>query len=357
MQQLLQLKTEEPQDSVVSTESLFGPDQLNGRFGRGFTELRDLLSTLFTSSFLFELKEETKSLDIILDEEKKKLILKLKKKTKSKSLAKKGQVYALRKELRMASLTLVYNLQPLYGTLNELQSITPIEPMINVVKPLEVSQPKTMMSDIPKLPIKPPILINNPNDITIVLPLSEYTEKLLQELPNKSYEEMFKPLTNTDTYSELGTMLNTDNYQLGPEKLIRPEDLVQQYKPNLVVQTQTQNFERQLGEIQVIKYNRPRFEDGEYVYQKIRMRATGTTTVYDLIRNSGLPVRARYSSRFGGVYVESLNGIPESNTFWEYKINGQYGTTTVDKAIVKPGDEVTWVLKTSRGVCGEPVAG
>jgi len=87
------------------------------------------------------------------------------------------------------------------------------------------------------------------------------------------------------------------------------------------------------------------------------MRATGTTTVYDLIRNSGLPVRARYSSRFGGVYVESLNGIPESNTFWEYKINGQYGTTTVDKAIVKPGDEVTWVLKTSRGVCGEPVAG
>jgi len=356
MQQLLQLKTKKPQN-VISSDNLFELDPLNENFGQ-IAELRDLFSILFKSSFLLELKEETKSLDITLDEEEKKLILKLKKKTKSKSLAKKGQVYALRKELEMTSLTLVYNLQPDYVISDELQPIMSIEPMMDVVKPVEVSQPKTMISNIPKLPMKPPILIDNPNDITIVLPLTNYTEKLLQELPNKSYEEMFKPLANLDIYSELGTMLNTDNYQLGPEKIVRPEDLVQQYKPDLTIQSPTQNFEGQMEGVQVIKYNRPRFEDGEFVYQKIRMRATGVTTVYNLLRSSGLPVRARYSSRFNGVYVESLNDISESNTYWEYKINGQYGTTTVDKAIVRPGDEVTWVLKTAgAGVCGGPIAG
>jgi len=355
MQQLLQLKTEEPQD-VVSAESLFDPDQLNERFGGRFTELRDLLSTLFTSSFLFELKEETKSLDIILDEEEKKIILKLKKKTKSKSLVKKGQVYALRKELRMTSLTLVYNLQPHYGMLNELQPITPIEPMINVVKPLEVSEPKTMMSDTLKLPIKPPILIDNSDNITIVLPLSRYTENLLQELPNKTYEQKFKSFAS-DTYLEIENALNTDNYHLGPEKVIRPEELLQQYKPDLIVQNPTQNFERQSGEIQVIKYDRPKLENGEFIYQEIRMRATRPTTVYDLLKQSGLPFKATYNKEFNGIYVSSMNGIREGSYYWEAKINGQYAPTSFDKAIVKPGDDVTFVLKTSRGVCGEPVAG
>ena len=355
MQQLLQLKTK-PQDSV-STEDLFELDPLNENTEQ-ITELRDLFSLLFKPSFLLELKEETKSLDITLDEKEKKLILKLKKKTKSKTLAKKGQVYALRKELRMTSLTLVYNYQTDYGIQNELLPIKPMEPITNTINPLEVAQPKTMLSNSPKLPIKPPILIDKPDDITIVLPLTEYTEKLLQESPNKLYKEIFKPFASGDTYSEIATQINADDYRLGPEKLVRPEDLVQRYKPDLVVQTPTQNFEGQSGGISVMRYDRPKFEDGEVIYQKIRMRAAESTTVYDLIRNSGLPIKARYSTRFGGVYVESLNGIAESNTFWEYKINGQYGTTTVDKAIVRPGDEVTWVLKTARsGVCGQPVAG
>jgi hypothetical protein len=352
MQQLLQLKTEEPQDSV-STDSLFKLDPFNENFEQ-FTELRDLSSTLFKSSFLLELKEETKSLDITLDEEKKKLILKLKKKTKSKSLAKKGQFYALKKELKIASLTLVYNLLPEYDIMNELQPITPIETM-NVVKPLEVAQPKTLMSDLPKLSMKLPILINNPDNITIVLPIPKYTENLSQELAKISYEEKFNPFATKDTFSEVETSLDTDNH---PLKIVRPEDLIQQYRPDLIVQTTTQNFEGQLERVQIIRHNKPRFENGEFIYQEIRMSAAGSTTVYDLIRNSGLPIRAKYSSRFDGVYVESLNGAAESNTFWEYKINGQYGTTTVDKAIVKPGDEVTWVLKTANSsVCGEPVAG
>jgi len=276
-------------------------------------------------------------LDIILDEEEKKLILKLKKKTKFKSLAKRGQVYALRKEWKMSTLTLVYNYQQDYETLSELQYMKPIEPVVDVIKPVELSQPKTMILNASKLPVKPPILIETPDDLSIVLPLPDYTEKLLEELPNKAYEEQFKPLTSSDNYLEVETGLNTDNYLYVPEELVRPE-LTKQYKPELAVQTPTQNFEGQLRGAQIIKYDRPKLENGEFVYQEIRMRATGLTTVYDLIRNSGLPVKTRYSSRFGGWYIESVNGISESNTFWEYKINGQYGTTTVDKAIVRPGD-------------------
>jgi hypothetical protein len=346
MQQLLQLK-QKPQE-VFSTEDILDLDQLN-QDSQQIPELNHLFPMLFKPSFLLELKEETKSLDIILDEEEKKLILKLKKKTKSKALAKKNGIYALKKELKMTSLTLVYNYQPDYAV-KELQPVVPMEPITNAVKPLEITQPKTVLSNAPKLPIKKPILIDNPENITIILPLPEYTENSLKQLSDVSYEDMFKPFSKTD-YSEMETVSNTDNYQLVPEKLLRPEDSLQQYKTNLTVQTQ--NLEGQLAGPQVIKYNRPKFEDGEFVYQKIRMRATTTTTVYDLIRNSGLPIKAGYSRKFNGVYVQSLNGVPESNTYWEYKINGQYGTTTVDKAIVKPGDSVTWVLKTAgKGVCG-----
>jgi len=357
MQQLLKLRTEdEPQDSLVSTDDLFELNPLNENLGQ-FTELRDLLSILFKPSFLLQLKEETRSLDVILDEEEKKLILKLKKKTKSKSLVKKGHVYALRKEWKMSTLTLVYNYRQDYETLNELQPIKPIEPLMDIIKPLELYQPKTMILDAPKIPVKSPILIETPDDLSIVLPLSDYTEKLLEELPNKAYEEQFKPLNISDNYSEVETELNTENYLYVPEELVRPE-VLEKYKPNLVIQNPTQNFEGQLERAKVIKYNKPKLENGEFIYQEIRMRATGLTTVYDLIRNSGLPIRTKYSSRFDGWYIESVNGVSEGNTFWEYKINGQYGTTTVDKAIVKPGDEVTWVLKTARpGICGQPVAG
>lgn len=353
MQQLLQLKPEEPRDAV-STDSLLESSPFSENFGH-FSELRDLFGILFKSSFLLEVKEETKSLEINLDEEEKKLILKLKKKIKSKSLAKKGQIYALRKELKMASLTLVYNLQPYYEVSNELQSITPMESM-SVVKPLDVFQPKIMIAEIPKLQVKPPILMNNTDNTTIVLPIPKHTENLLQELTKIKYEEKFKPLAIGNVFSEVESELNADNYRLGPEKAIRYEDLVQQYNLNLIFQTPIQ-IDGQLEGVQVIRYNRPKFENGEFIYQEIRMRATGLTTVYDLIRNSGLHVRAKYSSRFNGVYVESLNGVSESDIFWEYRINGQYGITTVDKAIVRPGDEVTWVLKTARGVCGEPLAG
>jgi len=357
MQQLLKLKKEnEPQEPLVSTDSLSGLDPLNESSGQ-FSELRDLLSTLFTSSFLLELKEETKSLDIILDEEEKKLTLKLKKKTRSKSLAKKGQVYALRKEWKMSTLTLVYNYQQNYEPLSELQHIRPIEPMVDVIKPVEVSQPKTMVLDTPKLPVKPPILIKTPEDLSIILPLPEYTEDLLQKLPNKTYEEQFKPSTIKDTYLEVDTELNTDNYLYVPEEPVLPE-IAEQYKPELAVQTPTQNFEGQLGGVQVLKYDKPKLENGEFIYREIKMRDTGLTTVYDLLRNSGLPFKEVYSKEFNGKYIEALDEIPEGETYWEAKINGQYITSTVDKAIVKPGDEVTWVLKTARpGVCGQPIAG
>jgi hypothetical protein len=356
MQQLLQLKTEEPQDEVL-TDGLFGLDPLNKSFEQ-FT-LRDLLSILFKSSFLLELKEETKSLDITLDEEEKKLILKLTKETKSKSLAKKGQVYTLRKKWKMASLTLVYNLQPYYETSNELQPIMPIEPVREVVKPLVVTQPKTMISDVPKLQIKPPILIDNLDDITMVLPLPEYTENLLQELPNKAYEKKFKPLANDDTYLEVETGLSTDNYLLAPEKIVRPEDLVQQYKPDLAIQTSTQDFEGQLRGVKIERYKKPIIEDGEFVYEKIRLRTKGWTTAYQAMLNRGLRIRSRYSSRFGGKYIVSVNGSSERDgTYWEIKVNGRYIPVTADKFIVPPNAEITLIRKTARNVvCGQPVAG
>lgn len=356
MQQLLQLKPrDEPQDSFVSTDDLFDLKSLNENSGQ-INELKDLFSFLFKPSFLLELKEETKSLNITLDEEEKKLILKLKKKTRSKSLAKRGQVYALRKEMRMTSLTLVYNYRPSYVTLNELQPIVPMQPMTDLVKPLEITQPITMLKT-PKLPIKP-ILINNPDDITIVLPLPEYTENLLRELPTRPYEEKFRPITGVDTYSE-ETLSDSEDYRIGPEKLKRLEDLVQQYQSEL--NTFTQNFEKRLNEPQIIKYAEPRLENGELIYQKIKMTPTKPTTVYDSIRNSGLPIGTKYSPEFKGIYVKSFNGIKDNGTngiegsevFWEYTVNGQYGTTTVDKAKIKPGDEVAMVLKTAKpGVCG-----
>lgn len=354
MQQLLQLKTA-PQDSV-STEDSFGLDPINESFGQS-TELRDLLSNLFTSSFLLELKEETKSLDITLDEEEKKLILKLKKKTKSKYLAKKGQVYALRKELKMTSLTLVYNYQPDYGIKNELQLITPIEPVTNVVKPLEVAHPKTMVSDAPKPPIK---LIDNPDDITIVLPLPDYTENLFQELPNLSYEEMFKPLTTNDTYLE-NPLLNTD-YRIGPEKVkredLRPENLVQKYGQVSTLQTQTQNVRQVEGVIHNI-YKNPVQRDGELFHEEYRFASKRWTTAYQAMLDAGLRVSSRYSSRFGGEYIVAVNGSGERDgTYWEIKVNGRYIPVTADKYMVPPGAEVTLVRKTARNVvCGQPVAG
>jgi len=350
MQQLLQLK-EEPQDTIL-TENLFDLNPMK----EGFGGLRDLMSTLFTSSFLLELKEETRSLDITLDEEEKKLILKLKKKTKSKSLAKRGRVYALREELKMVSLTLVYDYQTDYGVLNELQPIMPIEPMMDVVKPVEVTQPKTMISDIPKLMVKPPILIDNPDNITIVLPLTDYTEKLLQELPEVAYEDKFKPIAKNEIYSELEVI--PDNSQLGPEKIIRPEDLVQQYKPNLVVQTQTQNFEGQMGVVHNI-YENPIRRDGELFHEEYRFTSNRWTTAYQAMLDAGLRISSRHSSRFRGEYIVAVNGSGERDgTYWEIKVNGHYIPVTADKFMVPPGAEVTLVRKTARSsVCGEPVAG
>jgi len=356
MQQLLQLKTE-PQD-LVSTEDLF-VDPLNEDFEQ--TELRDLSSILFKSSFLLELKEETKSLDITLDEEEKKLILKLKKKTKSKSLAKKGQIYALRKELKMTSLTLVYNYQPDYGIQNELQPIMPIEPITNVVKPLEVTQPETMALNAKKLSIKPPILIDTPDDITLVLPLPEYTRNLSQELPNMVYEEKFQPLTSTNNYLEANIPLNTDN-QIGPEKVrredLRPENLVQKYGQISTLQTQTQNV-RQLEGVVHNVYKNPIERDGELFHEEYRFASKRWTTAYQAMLDSGLRVSSRYSSRFGGEYIVAVNGSGERDgTYWEIKVNGRYIPVTADKYMVPPGAEVTLVRKTARSnVCGQPVAG
>ncbi len=359
MRQLLQLKTK-PQDAVL-TEDLFGLDPTNESFGQS-TELRDLLSNLFTSSFLLELKEETKSLDIALDEEEKKLILKFKKKTKSKSLAKRGQTYALRNELKMTSLTLVYNYRPDYETQNELQPIIPIEPTMNLVKPLEVAQPKTMMPEALKLPIKPQILVDNMNDITIVLPLPEYTDNLLQELSNIAYEEKFRPLTNGDNYLETNTVLDTGSYRLGPEKVrredLRPENLVQEYGQVSTLQTQKQNV-GQLGGVIHNVYKNPIERDGELFHEEYRFASKRLTTAYQAMLDSGLRISSRYSRRFGGEYIMTVNGSGERDgTYWEIKVNGHYIPVTADKYMVPPGAEISLVRKTARSnACGETMAG
>jgi len=360
MQQLLQLKTK-PQDSV-STEDLFELDPLNENTEQ-ITELRDLFSLLFKPSFLLELKEETKSLDITLDEKEKKLILKLKKKTKSKTLAKKGQVYALRKELRMTSLTLVYNYQTDYGIQNELLPIKPMEPITNTINPLEVAQPKTMLSNSPKLPIKPPILIDNPDNIAIVLPLPEYTENLLQELPNMAYERLFEPLAKNDTYLEPENMLNTDNYQIGPEKVrredLKPENLAQKYGQVSNLQTQTQNVRQLEGVIHNL-YKTPIQRDGEVFHEEYAFASKRWTTAYQAMLDSGLRVSSRYGGRrFGGKYIVAVNNSGERDgTYWEIKVNGRYIPVTADRYLVPLGAEISLVRKTAKkGVCGEPIAG
>jgi hypothetical protein len=311
----------------------------------------ELLFSLFEDSSFLEFHEETRSLDISLDEDEKSLIVKLKKRTKSKKLATIGSIYFLREKLRESSLTLIYELRPPHER-EVLQEFQPMEPVKPIIKP---TQPKLTILD-KGVPIKPPL----PELPDFPLPIPNYTAILEDKLQNPiAYEEKFSVIPIDDTTLEETYNLNSQQY-FTDEKLVRPEDYIEKYNLSLITETPKQAFESLIEkgiEATVVRYEKPLRVNGQTIYQRIMFTNTmpGMTVADATSYLSNVSAEKVFIDRFGGcVFFTSINGIPDGHNgaHWEFYVNGRIGTVAANRYVLKPGDVVEWRLATSPEGCG-----
>lgn len=334
---IFQEPSRQPHTSLGLNEFL-----LSSRTGRDrFTELMELLFSLFEGSSLLEFQEETKSLDVSLDEEEESLIVKLKKRTKSKKLATIGNVYLLVEKSRESSLTLVYELRPLpeREVVQELQQREEVKPMI---KPI---QPRLTILD-EGVPIEYPV----PEELR--LPLPAYTTIFEDEPQNQiAYEEKFGAMSSKDNPLEEPNR-DFQEYPIS-ERLVRPDEY-KKYDLNSITETRQLLEEnvKELSGVIIEKYDKPLYEDGEFIYEKIRIKTDRWTTVLDATISSGLRVSWKYVGN-GDAYVVLLNDHRDGDRglYVEYKVNGKYGTVAANKCVVPPRSEIVWLVKTSSGGC------
>lgn len=348
----MQLRLEIRRDDRVSQESPRRPDiplDLNEIFsdsgiGRyGFMKLMELLLFLFEDSFFLEFHEETRSLDVSLEEDEKFLILKFKKRTKSKKLT-IGDVYLLTEKSRESSLTLVYELHllPEQGV-EEPRQRGKIKP---IIKPV---QPKLVTLD-EGIPIESPFPEGSP-DFPTLNPVPIFEDELRNPV---TYEEKFGAIPTEDTPLE-ESHTDFQEYLMGG-RLVRPDEYLKKYDLSSVTGRPEQIFEgtpgKRLNRVIIEKYDKPLYEDGELIYEKVRIRTTGWTTVLDAIASSGVRVSWKYIG--DDAYIVFLNDHKDGDRglYIEYKINGEYGKVAANKCVVPPGSEITFLIKTaSSGGC------
>jgi len=79
--------------------------------------------------------------------------------------------------------------------------------------------------------------------------------------------------------------------------------------------------------------------------ETFNIEVTAGTTVYDVLRKSGVQFESESSSF--GILITSIKGLKQGSdgpmSGWLYRIGNSYGEVAADKAEVKDGDLITWV--------------
>lgn len=172
-----------------------------------------------------------------------------------------------------------------------------------------------------------------------------YVEILYEEEAqdkNELYEDKFNPL-NIYQHESI----------LAPMNVVEGEIKEKNYQEELLLYSDTLE---KAPKVVIIEYETPMRAMNQDVYQRVFLRNdTPSNTLYDSLFSSGLDVKTSYSEEFDSAYVDSINGVRDGdkNRFWEFYVNGQIGTTSVDKQILNDGDIVEWRLAEEKpGGCG-----
>jgi len=172
-----------------------------------------------------------------------------------------------------------------------------------------------------------------------------YAEILYEEEnqnKNELYEDKFNPLNRYQHESILA-----------PINLVEGEIKEKNYQEEVILYSEMPEI---APKVVIIEYETPLEAMNQDVYQRVFLRNNiPGITLYDSLFSSGLNIKTSYSERFDSVYVESINEVKDGdkNRFWEFYVNGQIGTTSVDKQILDEGDIVEWRLtEETKGGCG-----
>jgi len=306
--------------------------------------LTELVLSLFEKIKLSNLKKEFRTLKIKIESKEREAKVEVEEEEESKKLIfKKGRII-LRKESKRKKLTRVYqinsfidpNLFQERGYINELKT----ENLTPELKLEKVSFPSIWASFQTSLKfnnsLEKELRMSWTTPTVEIRPLM--TTQTVEEIPeeNTSYEEKFDPLSSLHT---------EENLYLIPSFVKRLQDYVKE------VDTIPQAYEN-LEKGRII--DSPKEINGQKIYQRVIIEnPLPLASVYDALIASGIPIEARYDSKFGCHYVSSVYGIPENpekGIYWEFYINGEIAKTNVDEAIVRKGDIIEFRLGTT--VCG-----
>ena len=92
---------------------------------------------------------------------------------------------------------------------------------------------------------------------------------------------------------------------------------------------------------------------GETYKEKTAYSYEAGMTAYSLLEKTGLDVVGSTDHQWGGVYVESIEGLGEfdegSTSGWMYKVNGEFPDYSASLYALNPGDYVEWVYTRDLG--------
>jgi hypothetical protein len=89
---------------------------------------------------------------------------------------------------------------------------------------------------------------------------------------------------------------------------------------------------------------------GDNIIKTYDLEISSATVYSALIQASnqfGFEVRAEFYPNYQSHYIYSIDNVVEGkdNKFWQYYINGEYGTVGADLQILKNDDTVKWVYQ------------